>query len=161
MSQSYPSNLTREQYELLSDLLPAVKPGGHPSSVDLWEMINCTRIEAERHPSPLEAVLDRQSVKSAAGVQDAVGYDAGKQIKGRKRFLSVDTLGLVLRVFVTAASTGERDGGKVVLQRVQQQGKAIARLHTIWVDGGFSGDPFMQWVITVCRWIGQVVLRPE
>jgi len=52
----------------------------------------------------IQAVIDSQSVKSAAMVEDGVGYDAGKQIKGRKRFLSVDTLGLVLRVLVTAAS---------------------------------------------------------
>jgi len=32
---------------------------------------------------------------------------------------------------------------------------------TIWVDGGFDGVPFMQWVMDVCRWIVQVVLRPE
>jgi len=36
-------------------------------------------------------------------VAEAVGYDAAKQIKGRKRHLTVDTLGLVLRVFVSAA----------------------------------------------------------
>ena len=30
MSKDYPSNLTRDQYELLSDLLPAAKPGGRP-----------------------------------------------------------------------------------------------------------------------------------
>lgn len=120
-----------------------------------------TRIEAERHPSPSEAVVDSQSVKSAAGVDEAVGYDAGKQIKGRKRFVSVDTLGLVLRVFVTAASVGERQGGKTVLKRVKQMGKGVCRLHTIWVDGGFDGEPFLQWVMNVCRWIVQVVLRPE
>lgn len=40
MSKDYPSNLTREQYELLSDLLPAAKPGGRPRSVDLWEILN-------------------------------------------------------------------------------------------------------------------------
>jgi hypothetical protein len=45
-------------------------------------------------------------------VSQAVGYDAGKQVKGRKRFLTVDTLGLVLRVLITAASVGERQGGK-------------------------------------------------
>ena len=61
-----------------------------------------TRIEQERHCSPSEAVIDSQSVKSAAGVSQSVGYDAGKQIKGRKRFMTVDTLGLVLRVWVTA-----------------------------------------------------------
>lgn len=38
-----------------------------------------------------------------------------KKIKGRKRFVTVDTLGLILSVFVTAASETERDGGKIVL----------------------------------------------
>ena len=70
-----------------------------------------TRIEQERYPSPSEAIIDSQSVKSAAMVSQSVGYDPGKQIKGRKRFMTVDTLGLVLRVWVTAARVGEREGG--------------------------------------------------
>jgi len=45
-------------------------------------------------------------------VHRQVGYDAGKQIKGRKRFLAVDTLGLVLVAFVTAAQEPERAGGR-------------------------------------------------
>ena len=61
-----------------------------------------TRVVNARHPSPSEAVLDSQSVKSAAGVYEAVGFDAGKQIKGRKRFMTVDTLGLILRVLVVS-----------------------------------------------------------
>jgi hypothetical protein len=56
-----------------------------------------------------------------------VGFDSDKQIKGRKRFATVDTLGLVLPVFVSAASTPERAGAKQVLQRVQQQRKAVFR----------------------------------
>ncbi len=44
-------------------------------------------------------------------VSQAVGFDGAKQIKGRKRHMCVDTLGLVLRVLVTAASTPEREGG--------------------------------------------------
>ncbi len=94
-------------------------------------------------------------------VSQAVGFDNGKLIKGRKRFLSVDTLGLVLRVLVTAANVGERDGGKRVLKRVKRMDNAVSRLTTIWVDGGFDGAPFLRWVMDVCRWIVQVVLRPE
>lgn len=71
--------------------------------------------------SPSEAIIDSQSVKSAAMVNQAVGFDAGKQIKGRKRFLTVDTLGLVA-CFVAAASTGERAGAKQVLAEVHQMG---------------------------------------
>lgn len=120
-----------------------------------------SRIEQERHRSPSEAVIDSQSVKSAACVVQSVGYDTGKQIKGRKRFMTVDTLGLVLRVLVTAAHVPEREGAKQMLKQVKQMGPGVSRLHTIWADGGFGGNPFLMWVMDVCRWIVQVVLRPE
>ncbi len=120
-----------------------------------------TRIEQGRFSSPSEAIIDSQSVKSAAMVDQEVGYDAGKRIKGRKRFMTVDTLGLVLRVWVTAASVGEREGGKQVLKQVKQMGQQVSRLTTIWVDGGFDGTPFLHWVMDYCRWIVQVVLRPK
>lgn len=90
-----------------------------------------------------------------------MGYDAGKQIKGRKQFMTVDTLGLVLRVLVTAARVPEREGAKQVLKQVKQMGQRVSRLHTIWADGGFDGNPFLMWVMDVCRWIVEVVLRPE
>jgi transposase len=134
------------------------------------------RSEQERKPDPSEAIIDSQSVKTAesfragfplmettqaaAMLNQSVGYDAGKKIKGRKRFITVDTLGLVLSVFVTAASQTEREGGKVVLQRLKEKGTRIARLHTIWVDGGFTGDTFMMWVMDMCHWVVPVVLRP-
>jgi len=68
-------------------------------------------------------------------------------------------LGLVLRVFVSAANVGERKGAKRVLKRVKRMGKAVSRVHTVWVDGAMA--PFLIWVMDVCRWIVQVVLRPE
>ncbi len=70
-----------------------------------------------------------------------------------KRFITVDTLGLVLRVLVTAASVPERSGGEQVLKRVKQMGDKVSRLMTIWTDGGFDGPAFMMWVMDVCRWI--------
>lgn len=85
-------------------------------------------------------------------VNQSVGFDAGKQIKGRKRFMTVDTLGLVLRVLVTAASVPEREGGKQVLKKVKKMGLKVSRLTTLWVDGGFDGTPFMHWVMDFCRW---------
>ncbi len=112
-------------------------------------------------------------------VHRQVGYDAGKQIKGRKRFLAVDTLGLVLVAFVTAAQEPERAGGKQLLQRVKALGQQVWRLHTIWVDSGaectpafllelnssrvvgFDGSPFMRWVMDRYRWIVEVIRRHE
>ncbi len=75
--------------------------------------------------------------------------------------MTVDTLGLILRVLVTAANVPEREGGKQVLKQVKQMSKGVSRLHTIWTDGGFDGEPFMMWVMNCCHWIVQVVLRPE
>ena len=125
------------------------------------ELYRRERLLSERDPSPSELIIDSQSVKSAAMVDEAVGFDAGKKIKGRKRFATVDTLGLVLRVWVGSAKTPEREGAKTVLKRVKALGQRVKRVHTVWADGGFNGPDFMMWVMNVCRWILQVVLRPE
>jgi transposase len=91
---------------------------------------------------PTAASLDSQSVKSA-GHRGRVGYDAGKRIKGRKRHLLVDTLGLVLGVAVTPASTTERAGAQILLGRVLGW---FTWLRILWVDGGYTGATFAQWV---------------
>ena len=70
-----------------------------------------------------------------------MGYDAGKKIKGRKRHLLVDTLGLVLGVAVTPASTPERAGGLALLATVLGWLKWFKRL---WVDGGYTGEDFAE-----------------
>ncbi|HEY1789289.1 MAG TPA: transposase [Verrucomicrobiae bacterium] len=64
-------------------------------------------------------------------------------IKGRKRHLLVDTLGLVLGVAVTAASITERAGAQAVLGRVLAW---FTWLRILWVDGGYTGANFAEWV---------------
>ena len=90
----------------------------------------------------MAAILDSQSVKSD-GHGGEVGYDAGKRIKGRKRHLLVDTLGLLLGVAVTPASTTERAGAQIVLGRVLGW---FPWLRILWVDGGYTGETFARWV---------------
>lgn len=119
------------------------------------------RADNGRLLSPSEAIVDSQSVATATMVHESVGFDKAKHTKGRKRHMTVDTLGLILRVLVTAASVPEREGGKRVLQNVHQMGDAVSRLYLIWVDGGYSGSPFLIWVMDAFRWVVQVVLRPE
>ena len=75
----------------------------------------------DRHPSPSAAVLDSQSVKRATMIHHDVGYDAAKQIKGRKRHVLVDTLGLLIVVVVTAANLPERAGAKLVFAQVKKE----------------------------------------
>ena len=120
------------------------------------------RVIAGHEISPSEMMLDRQSVKSAAFVSQEVGYDAAKQIKGRKRHLTVDSLGLILRVLVTGANLPDREGGKRVLKQVKAMTpERTQRLFLVWADGGYSGNPFLVWVMDVLHWVLQIVLRPE
>ncbi len=67
----------------------------------------------DHHPSPSAAVLDSQSVLTATMIHSEVGYDSAKQIKGRKRHVLVDTLGLLIVVVVRAANLPERAGALV------------------------------------------------
>lgn len=119
------------------------------------------RADNGRQGSPSEAILDSQSVTTATMVNEAVGYDGAKKKKGRKRHTVVDTMGLVLRVVVTAASVPERAGGKQVLTKVHEMGATVSRLSVIWVDGGYSGQPFLRWAMDSFRFIIWMVLRPE
>ncbi|MGH2482804.1 MAG: transposase [Ktedonobacteraceae bacterium] len=68
----------------------------------------------------------------------------GKKIWGRKRFLLVDTLGLLLAVLVVAADMEERNGAKRFLEPFTVQD--FPRLQLMWADQGYSGDPFAIWL---------------
>jgi putative transposase len=84
----------------------------------------------------------------------------GKQIKGRKRHLLVDTLGLVLVVVVHAAHIQDRDGAKLVLERLKHK---FSRLRLIWADGGYAGQ-LVAWVRGLRVWRKlrlEIVSRPE
>lgn len=119
------------------------------------------RVMEDRAPSPSAASLDSQTVPTAVMLHEAVGYDGGKHIKGRKRFTLVDTLGLLIAVRVVAGNVPEREGAKQLLHQVHQERQRLPRLARIWVDGGFSGEGFLHWVMDTFRWILEVVLRPE
>ncbi|GAA2916421.1 IS5-like element ISMac15 family transposase [Streptosporangium fragile] len=86
-----------------------------------------------RDPQPSAAVLDSQSVRTHQGGQ-AVGFDAGKRVRGRKRHLLVDTCGLVLRAVVHSASVQDRAGAKLVLSGIRA---AFPQVGLVRVDGGY------------------------
>jgi hypothetical protein len=93
-------------------------------------------VDAEgRNAEPSASVLDGQSVKTSANVPaDGQGVDAGKKIAGRKRHIGVDTLGLLLAVWVTAASVSHNVGGIRLRSNIAA---AHPRVTKAWADTGY------------------------
>ena len=107
----------------------------------LWEKIVSVLVfaarEAEgRQAAPTAVVVDSQSVKTteAGGPR---GFDAGKKVKGRKRHIAVDTLGLPIECQVTPANVQDRDALAPVLAAVHRKSPWVTMS---FVDGGYQGD---------------------
>jgi putative transposase len=71
-----------------------------------------------RDPEPGALIIDSQSVKADAWAENT-GYDAGKMIKGVKRRVVVDVLGLLIGIIVHSAAIQDRDGAKLLLLQVR------------------------------------------
>jgi putative transposase len=113
------------------------------------------RIAEGRDPEPSGAILDSQSVETDHNGEER-GFDGGKQVKGRKRHLVVDTLGLILLVLVTRASLQDRDGGVELCDEVQQK---APRIQKIWADSAYRGE-LVEYVAKWCRFVLEIVKKP-
>ena len=85
------------------------------------------------------------------------GYDAGKKINGRKRHILVDTMGLILMVVVHAANIQDRDGAKLVFDKIQD---SFPKLHLIWADAGYAGL-LVDWVKYFIGCVLKIVKRSD
>lgn len=116
-----------------------------------------------KDPQPSATIVDSQSVATTGesagppyGKDHRKGYDAHKKVKGRKRHLLVDTLGLVLSVYVTPADVQDKVGARCVLVG---RSSLFPRLKKIWADGAYSGEPLARWCREEGGWELEVVER--
>lgn len=128
-----------------------------------WQRIldaarRAVRKAAGRDEAPSAAAVDSQSVRTAAGGGEAVGTDGGKRVKGRKRHIVTDTLGLLLSVVVTAANVSDGRAAPEVLGRLTLPDRS--RLEVVFADGRYHDAVCEAWFAAHpgCRL--EVVSRP-
>ncbi|WP_242050503.1 IS5 family transposase [Oculatella sp. FACHB-28] len=108
----------------------------------VWEQINLAlvrevRLQEGRQAQPSLVIIDSQSVKLGTKRGEEQGVDGFKQVKGRKRHIVVDVLGLVLGCYVTAANIADVKAAPGVLVWVLQM---YGRIVKILADKGYRGD---------------------
>jgi putative transposase len=116
------------------------------------------RSAAGRNPDPRVACIDSQSVKTAYGGEE-VGTDGGKKVRGRKRHIAVDTMGLLLAMVVTAANVDDARAAQAVF--AQMPGKDFPRLEVVQADNKYHNHDLESWLRVHHRayWV-MVVSRP-
>jgi len=181
---SYTSDLSDEQWEMIKAMLPSAHSGrGRPLELDMrealnamlyvartgcqwanlphdfpnansvyyhyrkwcldrtWQTINralryLERERQKRRPHPSAGIIDSQSIKTTESGGER-GYDGGKKINGRKRHILVDTVGNLLDVVVHAADIQDRDGAKLLMNKLTTM--LQLRLQKVWADGAYRG----------------------
>ena len=115
----------------------------------IWDQLYPMLREREgREGSPSAGIIDSQTIKSAEkgdqkhrsrppDAADAVGYDAGKKLKGRKIHSFVDTLGLPIRLVVHSAGIQDRDGAALLFDKIKQR---FPWLECVFADTGYNAQ---------------------
>ncbi len=124
------------------------------------ERLNTALVKLRRRCSgrgeyPTVVIIDSQSVKCSEVGVEQTGFDGGKKVKGRKRHLIVDALGLVLAVAVGAANTHDSKGAYPVIRKLFCQGhRGISK---IIGDGGYKGG-LATWAKRCFEWTVEITI---
>lgn len=104
-------------------------------------LVKKLRKNAGRKSQPTASIIDAQSAKTTLVSGESRGYDAGKKVKGVKRHIIVDTMGLILIVAIQSASLQDRDGAKEVIEQLNKDWKQVIKM---FGDGGYRGK-LIEW----------------
>src|SRR3954466_11725538 len=112
-----------------------------------WDaLVAALRVEVRtklgRDPNPSGACIDSQSAKTAHGGAE-VGVDGGKMVRGRKRHIVTDTLGLLLVVLVTAANCDDGETAPRLLTELHAD--EFPRLSVLWADSKYRNNNLDAW----------------
>jgi transposase len=116
------------------------------------------RVQHGKEPTPSAGSIDSQSVPTTEGGERR-GADAHKKVKGRKRHIVVDTLGLLLAVAVTGA--GADDGAAAPRALAQLTEEEFPRLELLWADNKYHNHALYAWLEEHAHYELEVVSRPK